>query len=450
MNKNLRRLQIFLALFFAAQTADLIAYCDDTNSRDNMHLYQIDQLLYQSISNNADLDIAELNLKISDLEVKKSLAAFYPRIDLRSSSMNTKKYGQIPGIDTVLLQGNDNINATALTLSTKLNIYSGGHSINTYRQAKNRRQFAHLQQLDSKRQVAYKTLELYADAKDEYLKLQYLQAKMEFANFQKQINQYKIEKGHLSKMEDQNNQIELKMLALELEGQAALFEDSLSRLITFADIKSEQLTDIRNSMLESGNCYHLVFANHTGFERKTSIDRLKLENEIADLRYERKKILSRYKPSIDLVASIDATGYSAESLQDSFSESEKDKRYYGIQLQWNLFDGFAKGADLQKVKLQLSKKHKQLDRQQRDELLERSKLTSELSGIHSEIATLTKKSNIMFEELQILRSKVSQGLDNRLSLKQTELAYDDFRLQIKRLEVQLGITELRLSMLSQY
>ena len=441
-----------LSLVFVlnVQVAYSLDDCESANSRDNMALYQIDQLVYQSINNNSDLDIAKLDLKIADLNIKKSLAAFYPSIDLRSSSINTKKYGQIPGVDTVLLQGNDNIDASVSTLSATLNIYSGGHSVNTYKQAKNRRQFAHLQSLDGKRQVAYKTIEFYGEAKDAYLKLQYLQAKMEFANFEKELNRYKVNKGYLSEIQNQKNQTELRILAADIEGQSVLFEHSLSRLREFSGIRAEQLADIRDSIAESSNCYHLAFANHAGFERKDSIDRLKLKNEIEDLKYEQKKILSRYKPSIDLVASVDATGYSEDSLRDSFSESKKDKRYYGIQLQWNLFDGFAKGADLQKVKLEIAKKNKQLDRQQTNELLERSKLSSEFSNIQSQIRVLKNKSEIISEEIYLLRAKLSKGLDSELSLKQAELTYADFQLQIKRLEVNLGITQLRLYMLSQH
>lgn len=450
MNNSLLGLPIVLALILKAQLAYSLDYCEASNSRDDSQLHQIDQLVYQSINNNTDLDIAKLNLKIADLSIKKSLATFYPSIDLRSSSINTKKYGQIPGVDTVLLQGNDNINSSVSTLSTTLNIYSGGHSINSYRQAKNRRQFTHLQRLDTKRQLIYKTIELYGEVKEESLKLQYLQAKMEFAHFEKELNQYKAKKGQLSEIQHQKTQIELRILAADIEGQTGLFEDSLSRLSAFAGIQFEQLTDIRNSIAESSDCYHRVFANHAGLERKDSIDRLKLKNEIKDLRYEHKKILSRYKPSIDIVASIDATGYSEDSLRDSFSESEKDKRYYGIQLQWNLFDGFAKGADLQKVKLEIAKKNKQLDRQQTNELLERSKLSSEFSNIQSQIRVLKNKSEIISEEIYLLRAKLSKGLDSELSLKQAELTYADFQLQIKRLEVNLGITQLRLYMLSQH
>lgn len=449
MNSRIVRYCTLLVILQVTSATNLYAGCNDIDGGDSSRMEQTDELVYQSINNNSDLDIAQINVKVADLNIKKSLSTFYPRIDLRSSSMNTKKYGQIPGVDTVLLQGNDSIDSTVATLSTTLNVYNGGHSINSYRQAKKRKQLAGLQTLGARRQAAYKTLELYADAKKQYIRVQHLKAQIEFANFESRIIDQKAKQGHLSAVEYQKSQIELRILNKDLEIQEGLYEDSLLRLLSFTGVPFEKLIDIRNRMANSSDCYRAVFSNHAGTGGKHSIERLQLENEIEDLTYERKKVLSRYKPSIDIMASIDATGYSTEGLQDSYSEARKDKRYYGIQLQWNLFDGFAKGADLRKVKLEIAKKNKQLDKQQQDELLERSRLTSELFGIQSEIRTLNKKSEILSQEIQILKSKLSKGLIDSLSLKKADLNYEDFQLQLKKLRVELGLTQLKLHMLSQ-
>lgn len=449
MNNRIVRYYILLVILQVATSTHLYAGCNNIDGRDSSKMDQADELVYQSTINNSDLDIAQINTKVADLNIRKSLSAFYPRIDLSSSSMNTKKYGLIPGVDTVLLQGNDNIDATVATLSTTLNVYNGGHSINSYRQAKKRRQLAGLQILDTRRQVAYKTLELYAEAKKQYIRVQHLKAQIEFANFESKIIDQKAKQGHLSVVEYQKNQVDLKILSKDLEVQEGLYEDSLLRLVAFTGIHFDKLADIRKNMENSSDCYLAVFSNHAGTGGKHSIERLQLEGEIEDLTYERKKVLSRYKPSVDIVASMDATGYSTEGLQDSYSEARKDKRYYGIKLKWNLFDGFAKGADLHKVKLEIAKKNKQLHKQQQDELLERSKLTSELFGIQSEIRTLNKKSGILSQEIQILNAKLSKGLIDSLSFKRAELNYDDLQLQIKKLRVELGLTQLKLHMLSE-
>lgn len=449
MNSRIIRYWTLSILFQLVPATYSLADCNNIDAEGFTKVDQTDELVYQSISNNSDLDIAQINVKVADLNIKKSLSTFYPRIDLRSSSMNTKKYGQIPGVDTVLLQGNDNIDATVATLSTTLNVYNGGHSINTYRQAKKRKQLAGLQTLGARRQAAYKTIELYADAKKQYIRVQLLKTQTEFANFESKIIDQKAKQGHLSVVEYQKNQVDLKILSKDLEVQEGLYEDSLLRLVAFTGIPFDKLAGIRKNMAKSSDCYLEVFSNHASSGGKHSIDRLRLEGEIEDLNYERKKVLSRYKPSIDIVASIDATGYSTEGLQDSYSETRKDKRYYGIQLQWNLFDGFAKGADLRKVNLEMAKKHKQLEKQQQDELLERSKLTSELFAIQSEIRTLNKKSGIQSQEIQILKSQFSKGLVDNLLLKKTQLTHNELQLQLNKLRVELGLTQLKLHMLSQ-
>jgi outer membrane protein TolC len=94
--------------------------------------------LHRTLNGNARLRKAELAVEVAQLAEVRARSAFYPRLDLNTTTQRIKSYGDIPGLESLLLEGRTSVYSASTNLRLGLNLFAGGADLAAVRVAEER------------------------------------------------------------------------------------------------------------------------------------------------------------------------------------------------------------------------------------------------------------------------------------------------------------------------
>ncbi len=85
-----------------------------------------DAALQRTLGSHPRVRKAEIAVELAELAQVRARSAFYPRLDLNSSTQRIEAHGNIPGLESLLLSGRTSVYSASTNLRLGMNLFAGG------------------------------------------------------------------------------------------------------------------------------------------------------------------------------------------------------------------------------------------------------------------------------------------------------------------------------------
>ena len=401
--------------------------CLTWNLQANTRVYTVDDLILISLKNAPELKISELKLAASKEEHKIAKAGYLPKVDLQANAAKIAS-------SNVLQNSNDMLDDTLLsgTLSLKEIIYdfgkTGANSDFTRYESQSSA-FSNIQTIaDKKRDVKdayYNVLKAIA-----LINVQRENVKLNEAQLYRSQKYFKA--GIRTKIDISDAKVALIKSQIDLKNaqyNLKLAYATLDKVVGFTDLKQKYHLYARgldfNTIEQSVKEYALTLSQAItyAYENRALI----------------KAYLSKTKSSQALVKGSSSEYYPEFSLGALYTKQQLDKYQLlqpedrwqvGVNLNWNLYQGGASSAKVQKSKLNAAATNYAL----RDlKLAVKQEVTSEYINVERKKDTLTLSHSLLVVSSQKYNQaakRYEHGLSDYIELQQARQDYIDAKASL--------------------
>lgn len=257
-----------------------------------------------------------------------------------------------------------------------------------------------------------------------------------------------VKQGVVPKYQQLSTKVELSNVETELvqtRNSAAQALDNLKTTMGLSVDRQVQLTDTLH--LPSRTTYAEVSprrAVRTALERRPDVEQAQLSVELREV--EKRTVRAEYLPTVSAVANFNYTGRVPDDRTqvlsdptDPFSFSKRTNGFFsdsywnpsmnvGLQLNWNLFNGFQKQARLEQREVAIRRaetSHRQLELQVESQV--RQALRN-LEAAHQRLSAQRQNVDRAETNYDHTRKRVSEGVSNQLELREASDQLDQSRL----------------------
>jgi outer membrane protein TolC len=301
--------------------------------------WRLQDLLPHTIGSNPGLRRAASVTDSAEAEVLRSYGAFLPRLDLSASSQRLEKYGSIPGINTLLLGGRNQISAATSYMQATLNVFNGGADMYGVRIARAYARETSLQRVAEKQDVIERFLRRYHDAKLLAADHRLAKARLGLAEQQLQRCARDLGMGRAPRIRCDELEIERDLRRIDAATLLDKLAGSTRSLLSDAGLHGAAATADERVIDGEAESYTQVLEN-LGVARGGRIGAEIAQLQTKRIELERGKIYGRFMPRIDLFARTEYGSISEQSVRHTLGIQKRDKHSFGVLLQWNLFEGF--------------------------------------------------------------------------------------------------------------
>ncbi|MER2490607.1 TolC family protein [Catenovulum sediminis] len=378
---------------------------------ENSHLTELVKLI---LVNSYDVKKGLIDLQISEQNIQTKLSEFYPKVDVALSIDNIKKYGTLPGIDSVLLQGQDDIDSSTFTTSLSVNLYSGGYHWNNYKKSLLEKQLTESENQFARFTIAQKAIQLYHNLKVATLNYQKSQLKLRLEQNYLTVQTTSFRAGLINEAElhDQQKSVwDLEQEVAYFDYETKIYEAILLELLDEDVVKFNH----QIAVYLKAEDYVKVFAD-LGVKLEKNIDVLKAESHYQQSKYDIELAKSRYRPKFDLSVNQIYFNLSKNGSFDAFDHMQQDRRQITLSMRWNLFEGFAADSKYKSAVYQSAKLKMELLDTQREIKNQNKEIHLKMSLINKEVNQLQRKQKMLEREFTLLEAENNQGLIEDLAV----------------------------------
>ncbi|HEX2166688.1 MAG TPA: TolC family protein [Longimicrobiales bacterium] len=394
----------------------------------------------------------------ADIEIPDSLrfepdstASLQERIAYLERNTPNAAMGALGGLFSDLPFGRENAWTAAATLNQPL--FSGGRIISGVQAARHAETAAEASLTEARADVALQVRETYygallADEAEEIV-----EASVGLAEEHLDRVRLLLETGQASELDAMRAEVELENLRPQLvqaRNARELALLNLKRLVNLPiDAPVSLTTDLAAADPALPDPADVLLPSlaeaEPQLERRAAIAGAEQQVEI---RREQVDIArGAYLPSVNLQANL-----SRQAFPSGFVPSEwQDDWTVGFVVQWPLFQGLRRGAEVDAAQAQVRQAELQVDQLREGVRLEYEQALGELEQARAQIAAATRNVTQATRVYELTELRYSEGLatqldvsDARLALQQARMneanAYHDFYLALARAERALGVT----------
>jgi len=367
----------------------------------NNYLFSVDFIHIKSymLKNSKELKVKEFDSHIAKSELSIVNSQYYPEISIgfnleSSNSLDNSSSSTSVGGNTL---SNDSLQKSYSYVNLNYNLYDFGK---LKYQSKSQEYIVESEKYNycsEKKNIINSLLESYYQARIYQIKEEYLNKIIDIKNEIYNYNKKLFNSGNISKIDFMKSSLDVAQTFSGMsENQKLLYEmlEKISNISTYKFKNQEKLEPL----------LPVLISNKKSFENTVNAQVLKkqIKSKKAEISYIKKD----YLPSINLYSKYDVYGSDESSFSDSIKDLKENSYKAGLNISWNLFNGFKTSSQKQKAILQL----KQLKEKY---LLEESNFESQFNILNKnhELEQLTLKHKKQSLELSLLNSEYSHRLN---------------------------------------
>lgn len=422
-----------------ATCISLIANCalandDVAPSAVTAHSVGFDTILRQALSTSHKIKQSEVGVEVAGIQIIGARSSFFPKVDISASSQRIKSFGNIPSVDSLVLNGAASANYATAKLNVGWNIYNGGADSAALKLAKEKAQEALLQLRLERQEIAIKAVTAYHDLKQAQLDLRISELELELADKKFKKLELEFKNGRTSALA--LAEIEFEKRKKEKDRKSAL-RKKISALKNLALITGNQLdSESAVGLIDDDLDYEKVLSSN-GFDGDTVASKIDISSsKIKQSQFAAKQSISRFLPKIEVYARLDHAGVSAskDNLLRTLDELTRDKSYFGISVSWNLFDGFDSYAHVKEKAKEILASQEAYDLAREEK--QREIYDLEQSAADSDDAILLEQSKLKLlrEKLNIHKLEIELGRRSNVDFSETNTNYYIQQLYVKASE----------------
>jgi outer membrane protein TolC len=405
-------------------------------------LLDFDSALQRTLSSNVRVRKAEIAVELAELAQVRARSAFYPRLDLNSSTQRIEAHGNIPGLESLLLSGRSSVYSASTNLRLSMNLFAGGADQAAMQVAEERLREAVLQLAQQRVTLARLLLERFHAVRQAEINLRV--ADLQRAASAKKVARARAEfdSGRLAQILRDDAQFELQQRELERATRERVLVQARGEL---QSLMGEGADPVTRMSPDNDYTERLTQRGLTVDSAVSNVDISESLVKQSALEVDRSR--SRFLPRIDVYTQMGFAGINESSGATAFKDQRKDKTIIGLTMTWNLFDGFDSLAEHRSNQRRVDSARADVALSIEEQRRQREELKRSLAESQDELQLQEQRLALAKTRLEIGQVKLETGRTDVIGhhLAEIELALQ--RLDIDRLAETLAYHQARLQLL---
>lgn len=371
---------------------------------------------------------SQVAVEIAKQGWRRARSALLPRLDLSSTTQKINQYGDVPGLESLILGGRSELYQTTSDLRLGVNIYNGGSDLASLNLASEKIKEAELQLQLQRVTIAITVLDHVHEVRQAELDFQ--GAQLQYNLSQKKLKQAhtSLSLGRISALSYAEIQYDFKNKEREVKLKNRAYRQSFQKLIKLIGDDSNLISGSESPTIPEDYADDLRLYDFRSLRWFSEINIS--ESRIRQAEMEIKRARSSYLPKVDLFTSISYSAVSETDYGQAFNNQDKDNRLIGLTFSWNLFNGLNSAAEVKEAVQRSIDARNDLHITQVTLNNETSDLDWQLRDSEEELAIETQYLDLLEMKLNINREKLELG------------RIDDFAFNSIKMEWQLQQQEL--------
>jgi len=404
--------------------------------------YSFEEVLRKTLLNSSEIQRKRIAFEVATLDVTRMRSAFLPRLDLNVDNSQVELLGNLPGVESLQLAGQKTAYVANSSLKLSLNLYNGGQDLARWDKAEEKLRESDLQWRRQRAETALKVLERHHAFALSQIDWQIAQARATRASRKTGEMREAVQIGRESpfrlaeaELDEQDRQLDL--LRRQRERQNAwsdLMEISQSRSVDAARPKAEHEYDEIPEQIAPTTDY-LSALPSVDLATGTVVKEVDIyRSRELSAQFEKRRTRGRYEPIVDFYVKHDLVGLDRSSYDGALQKLYDDKRFIGVTLRWNLFEGFDAWAEVRQADKNAEASRVEVEQIQQD--LERAvrDRVRMLANAESELIMERQRLEIATRRLKLERLRMEVGRTDTSTLEQVETDYKIQQAEVLRRE----------------
>lgn len=436
---HLIRLGGLLSLFLASSVT---CYAQDAEFK---------SVLLRSLAASPDLERQRLAVEIAALDITRARSAFLPRMDMNLDNSRIELLGNLSSVEALQLAGKKSGYIAQAGIKLGVNLYNGGQDKARWDKAEEKLREAEMQWRRRRADVALQVLEKHHAY--ELAQISWQISKTRLSRGEQRLNEIQemVNSGH--KAEFQLTEAELDVQDRQLD----LMRKERERINAWKDLNAlssedqnitDTVSDKRNfdQLPESmaGKTNYLAVLPSLDLAPEMIIDEVDLAmSRERSSAFDQRKARGRYGPTVEFFVKQDQVGLDLNNYDAAYRGLSNDKRYVGISMRWNFFEGFDTWAEVNQSDLKTKSAYADIAyaRQEQDRSIrERDRL---LANAEAELSFERKRLLVITKRLELERLRSDIGRSESGVLAQTEADHRIQEFEVLRREQMLNYLKAR-------
>lgn len=410
-----------------------------------------ESVLRRSLAASSDLERQRLAMEIAELDITRARSSFLPRVDMNVDNNRIELLGNLSSIESLQLAGKKSGYIAQAGIKLGINLYNGGQDKARWDKAEEKLHEAKLQLRRRRADVALQVLEKHHSFELAQIDWQVSQTRLVRVKQRLDEVQELVRSGH---------QAEFRLTEAELDVQDReldLMRCERERLNAWQDLNAMNSQDehttgaasnknVTDELPESmaGHTNYLAVLPNLDLAPEMMVAEVELAtSRVRSTSFDQRRAQGRYGPTVDFFVKQDQVGLDLNNYDAAFRGLSNDKRYIGIAIRWNFFEGFDAWAEVNQSDLKTKSAYADLAytrQEQERSVRDRDRL---LSNAQAEIFFERQRLIVTTKRLELERLRLEMGRSESGAIAQADTDYRIQRLEVLRREQTLNYLKAR-------
>lgn len=410
-----------------------------------------ESLLRRSLAASPDLERQRLAVEIAALDITRAHSTFLPRLDMNVDNNRVELLGNLSSVESLQLAGKKSAYIAQAGIKLSMNLYNGGQDRARWYKAEEKLREAELQWRRRRADVALQVLEKHHA---------YELAQIDWRISQTRLARVKQRLGEVQEMVRSGHQAEFRLAEAELDvqdRQLDVMRLERQRINAWKDLNAISSQDANTSDGEhnkkiidelpesiDGQSNYLAVLPTLNLDPELMVDEVDLAiSRERSAAFDQRRAKGRYAPTVDFFVKQDQVGLDLNTYDAAFRGLSNDKRYVGIAIRWNFFEGFDAWAEVNQSELKTRAANADLAytrQEQERSIRERDRL---LSNSEAELLLERQRLAVITKRLELERLRLEVGRSELGAFSQTEIDHRIQRFEVLRREQTLNYLKAR-------
>ena len=432
---QLIRLGVFLSLLLMSS----VTWSQDAD---------FESLLRRSLAASPDLERQRLAMEIAALDITRARSAFWPRMDMSVDNTRIELLGNLSSVESLQLAGKKSGYIAQAGIKLGINLYNGGQDKARWNKAEEKLREAGMQWRRRRADVALQVLEKHHSF--ELAQINWQVSQTRFIRIKQRLDE-------IQEMVRIGYQAEFRLTETELDFQDSeldLMRRERERLNAWQDLNamsSQESKIISNTSVTdglpksmAGQTNYLAILPSLDLAPDVMVDEVDLAtSRERSTSFDQHRARGRFAPTVDFFVKQDQVGLDLNNYDAAFRGLSNDKRYVGIAIRWNFFEGFDAWAEVNQSDLKTKSAYADLAytrQEQERSIRDRDRL---LSNAQAELSFERQRLIVTTKRLELERLRLEVGRSESGAIAQAETDHRIQRLEVLRREQTLNYLRAR-------
>ena len=405
--------------------------------------------IQRALDSSPDLAIERNKVMFEKARVDEARGAFLPSLHVFGNNQQTTNYNGFSGVAINAQYGGATIPVTVQKdvpryqanygVELDYNLYSGGANQARVAEMSAAEQAALAGREVAKKRVILEVTRNYWGLTKAQIALKVAIRNLDYAQEQLTVVGAQFEQLQIPKIDFDAKNIQLEKATIELHGAQRILRDFRRRYAAVSGLDADQ--DISLPQVEEKAVDVDQLLAHFGLMKQPEIQ--KVQADFLAAQQHREQIKAEYLPVLDLYLKNTYYGRSGNDIGMAQSNLQRDATALGVNLKWNLFDGYRSDSRTAQAEAMSEQLRLQADKVKRDLYNSREEALAGEQEAADQLALAVTQLRFAKSQLAIAQTRMANRQLSSLEFHAAQLAAANAESRVDSLKIDLLIQQVK-------